>query len=61
MDSASLLVSTAVMRQAIDNGTSAVALKTGTQARELAEQFGEQAKAKAAAGGGVGVKLDVDT
>ena len=59
MESASLLVSTAVMRQAIDNGSAAVALKTVTQARELAEQFGEQAKAKAAAGDDVGIDIDV--
>ena len=48
MDSASLLVSTAVMRQAIDNGSAAVALKTVTQAHKLAEQFGEQTKTKLA-------------
>lgn len=60
MDNASLLVSTALLKQAIDNGSAAIALKTVAQARELAEQFGEQAKAKAAAGDGIGVDIDVD-
>ena len=60
MDSASLLVSTAVLQQAIDNGSAAIALKTVSQARELAEKFGEQVKARAAAGDGIGVNIDVD-
>lgn len=60
MDNASLLVSSAVLNQAIENGSAAIALKTVSQARELAEQFGEQAKAKAAAGDGKGVQIDVD-
>ena len=59
MDSSSLLVSAAVMRQALDTGSDVVALKTVSQARELAEQFGEQAKAKAAGGDGIGVDIDV--
>ncbi|MBH62686.1 MAG: hypothetical protein CL569_09615 [Alphaproteobacteria bacterium] len=60
MDSASLLVSTAVLQQAIDNGSATIALKTVSQARELAEQFGEQVKARAATGDGIGVDIDVD-
>ena len=61
MNSASLVVSTAVLKQAIDNGSAAVALKTVAQARELAEQFGEQAMAKAVAGNGVGASVDINT
>ena len=60
MDSASLLGSTAMLHQAIDNVSAAIALKTVSQARELAEQFGEQVKARAAAGDGIGVDIDVD-